>query len=723
MRATHYSPLTTHHSPLTLLLTALLTCLLLPIQSPAAESQKLARILKQGYAPGELIINLDESRRGKAAPFTGSLERLHQSFGVTAQHELFPGNVPVRKAGKIVPQSALQGIYRLRLDPDADVEQAASAYQADPSVLYAQPNYLMRDCGLRNADCGLKPQKSAILPKCEVDNPKSEIRNPKLSISPNDPRYADQWALPKLGWDRIFTHAQTFQEVLVAIVDSGVDYDHEDLVERIWINQAELDGIEGVDDDGNGYVDDIRGWDFTDAPTLPGIGDYVVRDNDPMDESGHGTHVAGIVGAASDNGKGIAGIAPNARLMCLRAGLRLSIGGFLEDDDVASAIVYAADNGARVINMSWGDPRRSPLIRDVIRYAAHQGCVLVAAAGNEGSEALYYPAGLDETIAVSAIESGDNLASYANYGWNLDVVAPGSNILSTKPDDQYGNLGGTSMATPHVSALAALILGENPDYTADEVKNLILHTAVDLGAPGWDPTFGAGRIDLPQALSSNLGPIVQILHPQTGDGGDWALTVTGTAAGGDIARWELSTGLGVHPETWVSLASSTTQIYRDTLTVWDTSELPDSLYVLRLQAFGYNGEKTEDRVIVTVDHTPPEIEHVWIAERLDGVRWACFIEWITDDDATGRVHLRPSGSDQATQSLDANVFSATHSVEISQGLSPGTYDFFITARNKAGLTTQSEDSTFSIRSDVIPRTGTSLRNAPISTETVAKRSS
>ncbi len=705
MRTTHHSPITTHQSPkdrraISILLILLLFSLLLTNQSPATESEELARILKQGYAPGELILKLDESRRGKAAPFAGSLERLHQTFGVTAQHELFPTKTPVGKAGKIVPESALQGIYQLRLDPDADIEQAASAYQADPSVLYAQPNYLMRDCGMkthREAAKSAKNLNSWGVPHSPLTTHQSPITN--------DPRYADQWALPKLGWDRIFEHAKTFQEVLVAIVDSGVDYDHEDLSERIWINQAERDGIEGVDDDGNGYVDDIRGWDFTDAPTLPGIGDYTVRDNDPMDESGHGTHVAGIVGAASDNGKGIAGIAPNARLMCLRAGLRLSIGGFLEDDDVASAIVYAADNGAQGINMSWGDPRLCPLIRDVIRYAAHQGCVLVAAAGNEGKEALYYPAGLDETIAVSAIESGDNLASYANYGWNLDVVAPGSNILSTKPDDHYGNLGGTSMATPHVSALAALILGENPDYSPDEVKNLILHTAVDLGTPGWDPTFGAGRIDLPQALSANLGPTVQILHPQSGDGGDSALTIVGTAAGGDIARWELSTGPGVHPETWTLIASATTQVYRDTLTLWDTSDLADSKYVLRLQAFGYNGEKTEDRVIVTVDHTPPEIEHVWIAERMDGVRWACFIEWATDDATTGRVHLRPSGSDQATQSLDANVFSATHSVEISQSLSPGTYDFFITARNKAGLTVESADSTCAIRSDVIPEQG------------------
>jgi hypothetical protein len=683
---------TTHQSPITLLLTALLTCLVLPIQSRSAESDKLARILKQGYAPGELILKLDESRRGKAVADSDRLEHLHQTFGVTAQHELFPTKTPVGKAGKIVPESALRGIYRLRLDPDADIEQATSAYQADPSVLYAQPNYLNRECKVRSA-------------KCEVNNPQSAIRNPKSCLSPNDPRYADQWALPKLGWDRIFTRARTFQEVLVAIVDSGVDYDHEDLAERIWINQAEMAGIEGVDDDGNGYVDDIRGWDFTDAPTLPGIGDYVVRDNDPMDESGHGTHVAGIVGAASDNGKGIAGIAPNARLMCLRAGLDLSMGGFLEDDDVASAIVYAADNGAQVINMSWGDPRLSPLIRDVIRYAAHQGCALVAAAGNEGKESLYYPAGLDETIAVSAIESGDNLASYANYGWNLDVGAPGSNILSTKPDNHSGNFSGTSMAAPHVSALAALILGENPDYSPDEVRNLILHTAVDLGRAGWDTGFGAGRIDLPKALSSNLGPTVQILHPQTGDGCDWALTVTGTAAGGDIARWELSTGPGVHPETWTPIASSTTQVYRDTLAPWDTSDLADSRYVLRLQTFGYDGTKTEDRVMVTVDHTPPEIEHVRIAERMDGVRWACFIEWATDDDATGEIHFRASGSDQSYQSLYAKLFSAMHSAEISQSLSPGTYDFFITARNKAGLTTQSADSTFSIRSDVIPKQG------------------
>ena len=149
----HQSPITIHQSPIARraipLLILLLSSLLLPIQSPAAESDELARILKQGYAPGELVIKFDESRRGKAVADSDRLGRLHQTFGVTAQHELFPGNVPIRKAGKIVPESALQYIYRLRLDPNADVEQAASAYQADPSVLYAQPNYLNRDCGMK----------------------------------------------------------------------------------------------------------------------------------------------------------------------------------------------------------------------------------------------------------------------------------------------------------------------------------------------------------------------------------------------------------------------------------------------------------------------------------------------------------------------------------------------------------------------------------------------
>ena len=694
-------------------LMTLIAWLVFPNSSPAIESDELSRILRQGYAPGALIIKLDESSRGKAAPGPGRLQRLHRTFGVTAIHELFPGKTLISKAGKIVPERSLQGIYVLRLDPNADVEQAASAYQAEPSVLYAQPNYLNRTTSTPSVVRGT------------ISNSPPSSGSTTLG-TPNDPRYKDQWALQKLGWDRIRERARTFDEVLVAIVDSGIDYNHEDLAERIWINRAELDGIEGVDDDQNGYVDDVRGWDFTDAPTLPGIGDYIVRDNDPMDESGHGTHVAGIVGAASDNGIGIAGIAPNARLMCLRAGLRLSMGGFLEDDDAASAIVYAADNGARVINMSWGDPRSSPLIRDVIRYAAHKGCVLVAAAGNEGNEALYYPAGLDETIAVSAVESGDNIASYANYGWNLDVVAPGSNILSTNLNSEYGVLSGTSMAAPHVSALAALILGENPDYSADEVRNLILHTAEDLGPPGWDPKFGTGRINLQQALSANLGPTVQILHPQSGDGGDSALTVVGTAAGGDIARWELSYGPGVHPEAWTLLADSTAPVWQDTLTLWKPSDLPDSLYVLRLQAFGYDGVPTEDRVVVTIDHTPPHIQYLRIAERIDGVRWASFLEWATDDVTTGTIRFRPSGSDQAYRSLETTAegqrgrgaeglssapllpcslavpFSSRHSVEISQVLSPGTYDFRIAARNKAGLTVQGPDSTCTIRGDVIP---------------------
>ena len=143
----------------------------------------------------------------------------------------------------------------------------------------------------------------------------------------------------------------------------------------MWRNQAEVDGLPGVDDDGNGYVDDTIGWDFTDAPGLPAIGDYLGRDNDPMDEMGHGTNVAGVAGAVIGNGIGIAGATPVCRLMNLRTGAKTQVGnGFLEDDDIASAVVYAVENGADVINMSFGDVNPSPLMHDVVRYAPCDGC-------------------------------------------------------------------------------------------------------------------------------------------------------------------------------------------------------------------------------------------------------------------------------------------------------------------------------------------------------------
>ena len=267
----------------------------------------------------------------------------------------------------------LSRVYRLELGAGRDVQQAVAAYGQDPHVVYAQPNYLNQLC-----------------------------------VVPDDSLYRDQWALTKMQMPAAWDIERGGQEVIVGIVDSGIDYDHRDLADNIWINpgedlngdgQADSSDFNGIDDDGNGYVDDIRGWDFTDAPQFAGLGDYRERDNDPYDDLGHGTHVSGIVAAMADNGIGVAGISWHSKLMPLRAAFRMTLGSFLEDDDVSAGIVYAADNGAQVINMSWGDPRLSPLVRDVIA-SAHTHGKRVGLCGELAGEPLAVPIllglGLDE---------------------------------------------------------------------------------------------------------------------------------------------------------------------------------------------------------------------------------------------------------------------------------------------------------------------------------------
>lgn len=213
----------------------------------------------------------------------------------------------------------------------------------------------------------------------------------------NDSLFAAQWGIRAVAGPEAWKVTTGSPAVPIAVIDTGIDYHHPDLRGRLWVNQAEdrngngvLDAadLNGIDDDGNGFVDDVIGWDFTDTQIFIDGGDYRDRDNDPMDENGHGTAIAGIIGARAGNGIGIAGLAYGCPIMNLRAGTSF---GFLEEDDVAAAIVYAVKNGARVINMSFGDVVVSPMLRDVIRYAYERGVVLVASSGNSASDTPHYP--------------------------------------------------------------------------------------------------------------------------------------------------------------------------------------------------------------------------------------------------------------------------------------------------------------------------------------------
>lgn len=270
----------------------------------------------------------------------------------------------------------------------------------------------------------------------------------------------DQVFAPEV-WNRGFTG----QNVIVAVLDTGVDYTHFDLSNNIWINSDDIFG-NGIDDDNNGYIDDIVGWDFHDD------------DYSPLDTDKHGTHVAGTI-AASNNGIGTTGVAHNAKIMPVRVlGDR---GG--SNTNVAMGIRYAADNGAHVINLSLGGGY-SQEIEQAIEYASLRGSFVVMAAGNDSLPEPGHPAryASDRGVAVGAVDAWGQIADFSNragYDWNVRyVVAPGVGIYSTMPGHLYDKLDGTSMAAPHVSGVVALMLSANPGLTIDEIRSILVDTAI-----------------------------------------------------------------------------------------------------------------------------------------------------------------------------------------------------------------------------------------------------
>jgi len=436
--------------------------------------------------PGEILVGFE----GEVAALFGTkgaavaLEAAGKLVGAHGLH-----NPSVLMGISPAEGKAARLLTHWQLPAGADVLQTVQQLAGQPGIAYAEPNYVL-----------------------------------SIAATPNDPRFGELWGLHNTGqsggkadadidapeaWD-LSTGSST---VVVGVIDTGVDYTHPDLAANIWTNPGETPG-DGIDNDGNGFVDDYYGWDFYN------------NDNDPFDDNGHGTHVAGTIGAVGNNGTGVVGVNWNVQIMPIKF---LGAGGSGSTSAAVQAVNYATlmrNRGVNVVltNNSWGGGSFSQALYDAIAASGQANMLFVAAAGNANSNSPMYPAGYDlpNIISVAATDQSDAKASFSNYGadW-VDLGAPGVGILSTTPSNTYSVKDGTSMAAPHVSGVAALAWSMNPQATYETIRDAIFTgvdkiPALDAAQGSTTPVATGGRLNAYNTLG-RLGMTVQGSSPAAGD--------------------------------------------------------------------------------------------------------------------------------------------------------------------------------------------------------------
>lgn len=556
---------------------------------------------------------------------------------------------------------------------------------------------------------------------------------PRPAPVPNDPRISEQWFHDYIHTFDAWNITRGSSDVVIGIIDTGLDYEHPEFDGQLTFNAAEdLNGngtfdpwpatetrngitgdFDGVDQDQNGFADDGIGYDFTDQPRSPFGGDYLFPDANPFDDNNHGTLVAGIVGAKADNNEGIAGIAPDCRLMTLRA---FSASGAGEDDDIARAIIYAADNGVNILNFSFGDIYPSLTMHEAIKYAYARGVIMVGSAGNGTGDELHYPSNFNEVISVSATAADDDgdefLWPLSSYGLTVSLSAPGSNILTTvvqdtSGSDPYGFFSGTSTAAPLVTGAAALILAQRGNCSPQQIRGILTASADDISTTGWDHLTGAGRVNLLQALQNVGASNVQLLSPLNDRGtADDTLWVVGTILDPQFTGYGLEYQAGTNgANSWTTLVTGLNrQVLADTLMAWNVSALPEGDYTLRLKVEKSDGSTAEDRIRVVIDRSAPEVEIKIAATAWDNNERGFFIDYRSSDRALVTVKYKSlAATDFEEENYDRFTRNG-HFLLTGEELSPGDYAFFLEATNAAGLTGVTPLDTFSFESGYIDQT-------------------
>lgn len=487
------------------------------------------------------------------------------------------------RVGQKTRTPRLDGTEILKLSHEnIDVLAVVNELRKNPEVEYAEPNYLAQTV-----------------------------------VTPNDPKFADQWAHRNTEAEAGWALEQGHSNSVVAVIDTGVDHRHEDLADNIWKDPVtQAPGADFVDIDIDAYEKE------DDAQRVPGE-DYQGVDGDPTDYNGHGTHCAGIVAAKANNQVGIAGVCSGCKIMAVRAGfsIRYPSGsggtfeeyGLFEYDDIANAIVYAVDQGADVISMSFGSNYDSSILRDAVDYARSKGVVLVAAAGNSNSSSKFYPAAYPGVVSVAATDEDNALARFSNFGFWVTVAAPGVDILSTIPKtgtmgdaSGYTTLSGTSMAAPYVAGMAGLLLSQNPTRTTSQIETALVTGMKNLTSFSGTSPAGLGLVNVKAALQSSQSAQGSIHFPVNGSTmkeDSWS--VIGTAVG---FRYSLEFGEGAYPQTWNWVSGTEAKVSNpSSLGTVNLSGLPSGAYSLRLRVEDSAGAVIEKKVIVLRDALKPTV--------------------------------------------------------------------------------------------------------------------
>ncbi|MNK68856.1 Thermophilic serine proteinase precursor [compost metagenome] len=443
----------------------LLTLFAFTEQTPMVKAKfKLpSEITSKDYLPNNLVIKFKEGTRLDIATQSAEKELSANGISLTLLEPIFNSGAKASQASTNDKGFHFENYYHAKYQGNAKIETVINTLLQNESIAYVEPSYIH-----------------------------------STWYTPNDASYGSQFYLPQVKAPQAWDVLKNSSNVIIGIVDSGSETTHPDLAANIYYNTA--DPINGIDDDGDGYIDNYAGWDFCGASATTMIGD-----NDPNVKSHgaeHGVHVSGIASAASDNGVGVASLAYNAKLLIVKTGA---------DDNGTSiykgyeGIKYAADKGAHIINCSWGGAGGGQFGQEMVNYAISKGCLVVAAAGNSGDDNPVYPAAFEGVLAVANVNPNDTKYSGSNYGTYVDLSAPGQGIYNTIYNNSYGYYSGTSMSAPLVSSAAALVKAKYPNYTGLQIGEILRTTADNIDAlnPNYVNLLGKGRLNILRALTEN----------------------------------------------------------------------------------------------------------------------------------------------------------------------------------------------------------------------------